>query len=202
MVCPSDRLAMILFFYSSFLLLDFKTLKSYINLYSNIISMKKYTIQTWDKNPILRSKSEYITEINDDIKDFCKDLIKLMRKHDGVWLAAPQVGKNLRIIATTQRDMKKNKEKLLAETIMINPEIKEASQNMIIWEEACISLPNILGKVKRHKSLTIEYIDIKGNKQKKKLKDFNAVIIQHEIDHLEGVLFTDKLENSNKVKKM
>ncbi len=164
--------------------------------------MKKYTIQTWDNNPILRSKSEFINEINSEIKDFSKDLIKLMRKHDGVWLAAPQVGKNLRIIATTQRDMKKNKEKLLAETIMINPEIKDLSQDMVIWEEACISLPNIFGKVKRHKSLTVEYTDIKGNKQKKKLKDFNAVIVQHEIDHLEGVLFTDKLIKNNKVKKM
>jgi len=67
---------------------------------------------------------------------------------------------------------------------MINPIIKEASQDMIIWEEACISLPDCLGLVKRHKSIIIEYLDLKGNKQKKKLKDFNAVIVQHEIDHL------------------
>lgn len=164
--------------------------------------MKKYVIQTGDRNPILRSKSEFIDEITPEIKTFCQDLIKLMRKHDGVGLAAPQIGRNLRIIATTQRDMKKGKEKLLTETIMINPEIKEFSQDMIIWEEACISLPDILGKVKRHKSLTVEYLDIKGNKQKKKLKDFNAVIVQHEIDHLNWILFTDKLIKNNKVKKM
>lgn len=125
-----------------------------------------------------------------------------MRKHDGVGLAAPQVGKNIRIIATTQRNIKKGKEDLLAETIMINPVLKELSQDTTIGEEACISLPGIMGKVKRHKSIIIEYLDIKGNKQKKKLKDFNAVIVQHEIDHLEGVLFTDKLIKNNKVKKM
>lgn len=164
--------------------------------------MKKYAIQTWDNNPILRTKSELINKITPEIKEFCEDLISLMRKNKGVWLAAPQVGKNLRIIATTQRDMKKDKEKLLAETIMINPEIKEFSQDTIIWEEACISLPDILGKVKRYKSITVEYLDIKGNKQKKKLKDFDAVIVQHEMDHLEGVLFTDKLVKNNKVKKM
>lgn len=164
--------------------------------------MKKYIVQTWDHNPILREKSEFVDEINGEIREFCQDMIKLMRKNKGVWLAAPQVGKNLRIIVTTQRDMKKGKEKLLAETIMINPEIKEVSQDMIIWEEACISLPDILGKVKRHKSITVEYLDIKGNKQKKKLKDFDAVIVQHEMDHLEGVLFTDKLIKNNKVKKM
>lgn len=164
--------------------------------------MQKYIIQTGDNNPILRSKSEFVDEITPEIKAFCQDLIKLMRKHDGVGLAAPQVGKNIRIIATTQRDMKKVKEALLAETIMINPEIKEFSKDTIIWEEACISLPDILGKVKRYKSLTVEYLDIKWNKQKKKLKDFNAVIVQHEMDHLEGILFTDKLVKKNNVKKM
>ncbi|MDD3262394.1 MAG: peptide deformylase [Candidatus Absconditabacteria bacterium] len=164
--------------------------------------MQKYIIQIGDKNPILRTKSEFIDEITPEIKEFCKDLIKLMRKHDGVGLAAPQVGKNIRIIATTQRNIKKGKEDLLAETIMINPVLKELSQDTTIGEEACISLPGIMGKVKRHKSIIIEYLDIKGNKQKKKLKDFNAVIVQHEIDHLEGVLFTDKLIKNNKVKKM
>lgn len=164
--------------------------------------MKKYTIQVWSNNPILRTKSELIDKITPEIKEFCNDLVKLMRKHDWVGLAAPQVGKNLRIISTTQRDTRKGKEKLLTEIIMINPEIKEVSQDKIIWEEACISLPDILGKVKRHKSITVEYLDIKGNKQKKKLKDFNAVIVQHEMDHLEWVLFTDKLIKNNKVKKM
>ena len=147
--------------------------------------MHRYTIQTGDHNPILRTKSELIDEITPEIKEFCQDLIKLMWKNKGVGLAAPQVGKNICIIATTQRDTKKGKEKLLSETIMINPILKDLSEDMIVWEEACISLPDILGKVKRHKSLTVEYLDIKGNQQKKKLKDFNAVIVQHEIDHLE-----------------
>jgi len=164
--------------------------------------MKKYNVQTWDNNPILRSKSEYVDKITTEVKDFCDDMIKLMRKNKWVWLAAPQIWKNLNIIATTQREFKKGEDVFLSETIMINPVIKELSQDMIIWEEACISLPDILGKVKRHKSLIVEYTDIKWNKQKKKFKDFNAVIIQHEIDHLEWVLFTDKLVKNNKVKKM
>lgn len=164
--------------------------------------MKKYTIQTWDHNPILRAKSELVDKITPEIKEFCQDMIKLMWKNKWVGLAAPQVGKDIRIIATTQRERKKNEDIFLGETIMINPVLKDLSQDMIIWEEACISLPDILGKVKRHKSLTVEYLDIKGNKQKKKLKDFNAVIVQHEIDHLEGILFTDKLVKNDKVKKM
>jgi len=115
------------------------------------------------------------------------------------------VGKNVRIIATTQWSLNKRNadDKLLGETIMINPEIIEKSQDMILWREACISLPDILGTVKRHKSITVRYLDTKGNKQTKKLKDFNAVIVQHEMDHLEGILFTDKvLPEKSKVKKM
>ncbi len=162
---------------------------------------KKYTIQTWDHNPILRHISENIENITPELKQFAADLIKLMRRNKWVWLAAPQAGRNIRMIATTQWDQKKWKDdKFLGETIMINPIIKEASQEMIIWEEACISLPDCLWLVKRHKSIIVEYLDIKGNKQKKKLKDFNAVIIQHEIDHLDGILFTDKLIEKKKKK--
>ena len=76
---------------------------------------------------------------------------------------------------------------------MINPNIINYSTDFSITEEACISLPDERGKVKRHKSIIIEYTDLKGRKQKKKFKDFNATIIQHEMDHLEGILFTDKL---------
>ena len=128
-----------------------------------------------------------------------------MWKNKWVGLAAPQVGRNVRIIATTQWSVNKRNadDKLLGETIMINPEIIEKSQDMILWREACISLPDILGTVKRHKSIIVRYLDTKGNKQIKKLKDFNAVIVQHEMDHLEGVLFTDKvLPEKSKVKKM
>lgn len=165
-------------------------------------SPKKYSIQTWNQNPILRETSMEITEITHDLKEFCNDMIKLMWKNKWVWLAAPQVGRNIRLIATTQRDQKNWKDKFLSETIMINPVITEKSSDFIVFEEACISLPDILGKVRRHKSITVEYMDLKRNKQKRKLKDFNSVIIQHEIDHLDWVLFTDKLVKDKSVKKL
>ncbi|EKD25666.1 MAG: hypothetical protein ACD_80C00005G0001, partial [uncultured bacterium (gcode 4)] len=83
--------------------------------------------------------------------------------------------------------------KLLGETIMINPKIVDKSKETILREEACISLPNAIGMVRRHRGITVEFLDLKGKKQNKKYKEFNAVIIQHEIDHLDGVLFMDKL---------
>ena len=154
----------------------------------------KYTIQTGINNPILRAISEEIKEINDELKDFLLILRRAMWENDGVGLAAPQIGKNIRVIATTQREKKSGKKnKLLGETIMINPVLKELSKEMIIAEEACLSVPDVFGKVKRHKSVVVHYTDPKWNVQKKKLKDFNATIVQHEIDHLDGVLFVDKL---------
>ncbi len=84
---------------------------------------------------------------------------------------------------------------------MINPKIIEKSKETILREEACISLPNCTGMVRRHKVIQVEFIDTKGKKQKQKYKDFNAVIIQHEIDHLDGILFMDKIIQDKKEKK-
>jgi peptide deformylase len=84
---------------------------------------------------------------------------------------------------------------------MINPKITERSKETILREEACISLPNCTGMVKRHKAITIEFLDIQGKKQNKKYKEFNAVIIQHEIDHLDGILFMDKIVKKKSAKK-
>jgi len=68
---------------------------------------------------------------------------------------------------------------------MINPEIVEKSPDMVISDEACLSIPDVVGKVKRHKNIVVQYTDISGYKKKKKLKDYNAFIVQHEIDHLD-----------------
>jgi len=158
-------------------------------------------IQTGMNNPILRGVSEEIEEINQDLIIFCHKLVVLMYQNKGVGLAAPQVGENIRVIATSQRDKKKNKDKFLGETIMINPKIIEKSKEMILREEACISLPNCTGMVQRHHTITVEFLDLKGKKQVKKYKEFNAVIIQHEIDHLDGVLFMDKVIKTIEKKK-
>ncbi len=155
-------------------------------------------IQTGLNNPILRSISEEVEEVSQELVDFCNKLLVLMYENKGVWLAAPQVGENIRVIATSQREKKPKKDKFLWTTIMINPKIIDKSKETILWEEACISLPNCTGMVRRHKGIHVEFLDIKGKKQKQKYKDFNAVIIQHELDHLDGILFMDKIEAEKK----
>lgn len=120
-----------------------------------------------------------------------------MREYDGVWLAAPQIGKNIRMVATTQwKESKKegSPDKFLWEKIMINPEIIEKSKDTICTEEGCLSLPGITGDVRRYKQITLKYSDLKGKKHKKVFKNFDAIVIQHEIDHLDGILFIDKIE--------
>ena len=89
----------------------------------------------------------------------------------------------------------------MGETLMVNPVITDMSKEMITAEEACLSVPDVFGFVRRHKSVTVEFLDHKGHKQTKKLKDFNATIIQHEIDHLDGILFVDKMVKEKPSKK-
>lgn len=156
-----------------------------------------YPLETGKDNQILRKKSETIWEITAEIKEFGEILMDLMREYDGVGLAAPQIWKNLKMIATTQRKKfpnEKNPDKdYLWETLLINPEIIASSKEMQISEEACLSIPNDRGFVKRHKRVEVKYQDLKGKVHQQKYSGFNACIIQHEIDHLNGVLFTDKL---------
>lgn len=154
---------------------------------------KFYPIQTWINNPILRKLSVKIEKIDADIQNFGDELMELMQLYDGAWLASPQVWKNIRMIATTQWKETKKDIKFLWSTLMINPEIIEKSKEMVISDEACLSIPNFKGKVRRHKSIVVEYLDLKWKKQLKKLKDLNAFVVQHEYDHLDWILFVDKL---------
>ena len=133
------------------------------------------------------------------MEDFADILLALMYEYDGVGLAAPQLGKNIRMIAVTQwkETKEKNKKKctkeLIGEYIMINPEILEYSKTTQKTEEACLSLPDLFGDVERFQWIKVKYQTVQGKENTKKLSGFNAVVVQHEIDHLNGVLFTDKI---------
>ena len=159
-----------------------------------MINLKKfYPIQTWLDNKILRKKSKKIDSIDQDILEFAEILMELMYEYDWVWLAAPQIWRNVRMIAITYwKETKKGHERI-DEDIMINPEIIEKSNEMLVSEEACLSVPDVIWKVKRHQNIVVEYLDIFGRKKKKKLRNYNACIVQHEIDHLDAILFVDKL---------
>lgn len=156
-----------------------------------------YPLQTWKENQILRAGGEKITNIDDEIREFANILMELMWEYDGVGLAAPQIGNNIAMIATTQRKKmptwKSADKDFLGETLLINPEIIEHSKEMQISEEACLSIPWEQGNVERYQWIVVQFQDIKGKLKKLKYSGFSACVIQHEIDHLKGTLFTDKL---------
>lgn len=142
-------------------------------------------IETGQNNPILRKKSQPIKKITADILDLAKGMIEIMNKNDGIGLSACQVGKNIRmfvILSELSSDKK----------VFINPEIIKISKKTEILEEGCLSLPGITLLIKRAKSLKIKALDENNKQFKLKAKDLLARVIQHEIDHLNGILITDK----------
>ena len=141
-------------------------------------------------NPILRQKSQEISKKDLSQKDmviFCNSMIKAMKANDGVGLAAPQVGKNIRLIIVDTPEH--------GPTAMINPKIIKKSWAREWGEEGCLSCPNVFGEVNRHKKVTCTFIKPDGKTSKVEAVALTARAIQHEIDHLDGILFIDKAKN-------
>jgi len=146
-------------------------------------------IETGRENPVLRKKSEPVREITKKTAKLIRDMEETMILFKGVGLAAPQIGVNERIILITI-----DGKKILA---MINPDITDVSEDTAVAEEGCLSLPGEWGKIRRPKEVTVEFMTPKGNKTVMKFKDFEAREIQHEVDHLDGILFTDYVQEND-----
>jgi peptide deformylase len=140
-------------------------------------------IETGQNNPILRKKSLEIKEVNYDIRKLAENMIEIMIKNNGVGLAAPQIGKNIRLFVVHPTLSKK--------TVFINPEISKISKKTDVAEEGCLSLPGMFIKKERAKSLKVKAADENGKEFKLKTEDLLARVIQHEIDHLNGILIID-----------
>ena len=134
-------------------------------------------------DPILRKVSREVTEINERIKTLLEDMVETMYEYDGVGLAAPQVGVLRRVIVI---DVGEGPIK------MINPEIIEEEGGSIDIE-GCLSIPNRSGTVKRPEKLKVKYLDEKGEEKILEGTGLLARVLCHEIDHLNGVLFIDKM---------
>lgn len=152
-------------------------------------------IETWENNEILRTIAKEVkpNELNNAIK-LWKEMLKYIKnpKNAWVWLAAPQVWHSLRVIIVSL--LKDREDENFKTVIMINPEILEHSENTCSEEEWCLSLPWKKGDVERFDSIKLSYIDEKKSKKILILNGLSARIVQHEIDHLNWVLFTDYLK--------
>lgn len=144
-------------------------------------------------NPLVREKSKPVKKFDKKLKQLAKDLIdtlKVQQDPEGVGLAACQIGKLLNVFAFVDKD-KKIKVVVNPKVILTKYQKQKRSKKKIL--EGCLSIPNYYGQVKRPSEITISYQDIEGNKKTETFKGFQAHIIQHELDHLNGVLFIDHL---------
>ncbi len=151
-------------------------------------------IITDPKNKILSSPTKPIEHITSDIKTLANDMYKTMVDNQGVGLSANQVGFPISLIVFSDIDHKKRYN-------LINPKIINVSNNLCEMEEACLSVPGLWGDVIRPEKITIEAKDLNGKKIKYKFKDVLARIVQHELDHLSGILFTSKTKHVYKQSK-
>lgn len=145
-------------------------------------------------NPTLRRRARKVRAFGPALQTLVDDMIETMRAAPGVGLAAPQVDVSQRVITVEYAeppldpDAPQKPPKLYA---VINPEIVRTSKTTLLGNEACLSLPGFIGEVERHEWVTVKGQDRHGNNFKLKPKGFLARIFQHEIDHLNGVLFID-----------
>jgi peptide deformylase len=152
---------------------------------------------TWD-NPKLRKKSVKVSRIDRSIQELIDDMIDTMRANEGIGLAAPQIGVLYRIVVCEYTDEESEE---LKQTVLINPEITEREGEWIA-EEGCLSIPGYFGNVPRAVSITARGKDRKGKDIKIKTDGVLAHILQHETDHLDGVLFIDYLDSLDKLEKV
>ncbi len=140
-------------------------------------------ILTGADHPTLRAKGKKVPKVTKRIKDLIRDMGETMVKADGVGLAAPQVGESLRICIAPING------KFMA---LINPEITSKSAETNVDEEGCLSLPKIYLPIERSTKITVAFMDSKGQHQERQLEMFEARVVQHEVDHLDGILIVDK----------
>ena len=123
-----------------------------------------------------------------------------MSRTHGVGLAAPQIGKSLQIAVMEVKKNPKNKKILpLGKMAIINPKIVERSKKNELGWEGCLSLPGVRGKVPRSFRVVVEYYDVRGDKKKEMYTGLHARIFQHEIDHLHGYIYVDRIEDTTTI---
>ncbi len=149
-------------------------------------------------DPILRQKATLVENVSDErIQKLIDDLMATVAQANGVGIAAPQVAQSCRLFIVASRPNPRYPNAPEMEpTAMINPKIIASSTEIVKGWEGCLSIPGIRGLVPRSQAIEVEYTDRNGKLQKQEFTDFVARIFQHEYDHLDGIVFLDKLEST------
>lgn len=148
------------------------------------------TLVTGENTEILRTKAKKVKDpTSEEMKKLIPEMIETMRKADGVGLAAPQIGLSIRL-CVIEIDH--------TVSVFFNPKITSASKETVIFEEGCLSLPGDFFPIVRSEKITVRYDDEDGHPQKLKAEGFLAIVLQHEIDHLEGTLIINRFRTQRK----
>ncbi len=140
-------------------------------------------------DPRLRAVADPVETIDDEIRKLASDMLETMYDAPGVGLAAPQVGELKRVVVM---DLARDDEPK-APTVMVNPEILRFSDETVVTEEGCLSIPELFYEVERPAEVTVRYTDLDGNTVEREATERFAICVQHELDHLDGVLYIDYL---------
>ncbi len=144
-------------------------------------------------DPVLSQKAQIVSDIiNKETQILIDKMFETMHSEKGVGLAAPQVNESKQIITIDTEGEK---------FVFINPKITNQSEDMILFTEGCLSVPGKELQIIRHKKVTIQYIDRDGEPCILKAREFLAVVCQHEIDHINGILMTDRYEQQEELRK-
>jgi len=149
-------------------------------------------------NPILRKKAKKVsvTKVRQGAySSLIENMFFTMRKNEGVGIAAPQVGEPLQLAVIEIPNIPSRKNQALEATVIFNPKITRYSRRTKSEWEGCLSFPELRGLVPRSVSIDVEYYNENGKRIKRTYKDFRARVFQHEIDHLSGTLFTDRMKD-------
>ena len=155
------------------------------------MNKKKIVIEP---DPILRKKSDPLEKVDVELRSLMDDMLETMYDAPGIGLAAVQVGILKRLIVL---DISKDKEKK-DPLFLINPEITFLSKKMSVYEEGCLSLPGHYAEIERPTECHVNYVDYNGKKRELKTDGLLSTCIQHEVDHLNGILFVDYLSKLKK----
>jgi peptide deformylase len=141
-------------------------------------------------DPRLKKKSEPVGEITDEIRALAQDMIEVMYDEPGIGLAAPQVGEAIRLVVMDTGWSEEDGEK--DPRVMVNPEIV-SREGTLTWTEGCLSVPDYQAEVERAARVVVRYTDLDGTAHEEDVTELRAVCFQHEIDHLDGILFIDRI---------
>ena len=143
-------------------------------------------------DPRLKRKSEPIGRVTDAIRRLAVDMIEVMYDEPGIGLAAPQVGAAIRLIVMDTEWTDEENDPGRNPIVIVNPEILERDGE-IVWTEGCLSVPDFEAEVERSARVTVRYTDLDGKEHTERAEEIRAVCFQHEIDHLDGILFIDRI---------